>query len=158
MEFIQKNKAFTGVAIGATLLGAFIALDSLRQVSNFVKNRKAKEEKFDDESDDEGNHTRGRRASTNEEFTQEIERYKPIFKICLTGGTLNFSLSFLKPKEGPCAGKTTSMAYISSRLNERGYAVFIVPEMATITCLAGANIIPSFYSKPNAARFQVSHF
>jgi len=38
-------------------------------------------------------------------------------RICLTGG--------------PCAGKTSGLAYVSERLRERGFGVYLVPEAAT---------------------------
>jgi CYTH domain-containing protein/predicted ATPase len=33
---------------------------------------------------------------------------------------------------GPCAGKTTSMAYLTERLSDYGYMVFVIPETATL--------------------------
>jgi CYTH domain-containing protein/predicted ATPase len=33
---------------------------------------------------------------------------------------------------GPCSGKTTSMAYLTERLSDYGYMVFIIPETATM--------------------------
>ena len=47
----------------------------------------------------------------------------PVYKICLTGG--------------PCAGKTTSLAFLTERLTERGFRVFTVPETPTMTVQGG---------------------
>ena len=41
-----------------------------------------------------------------------------VYRIVLTGG--------------PCAGKTTAMARLSGFLQERGFRVYTVPEMATL--------------------------
>ena len=40
---------------------------------------------------------------------------------------------------GPCAGKTTAMSKLSLRLENMGFAVYVVPELATLTITAGAN-------------------
>ena len=40
---------------------------------------------------------------------------------------------------GPCAGKTTGLAYLCQRLSSLGYRTFLVPESATIAILGGAN-------------------
>jgi hypothetical protein len=48
-----------------------------------------------------------------------------IHKIVLTGG--------------PCGGKTTAQSLISERLLAMGYAVYRVPEVATLTIMSGAN-------------------
>jgi predicted ATPase len=45
---------------------------------------------------------------------------------------------------GPCAGKTTAMAKLSDRLTNIGFAVFVVPEVATLTITGGAK--PGTYS------------
>ena len=39
---------------------------------------------------------------------------------------------------GPCAGKTTAMAKLSLRLQNMGFDVFVVPEVATLTITGGA--------------------
>ena len=44
--------------------------------------------------------------------------YKSLTKIAITGG--------------PCSGKTTGLAKISSGLSDKGYEVIIVPESATL--------------------------
>jgi len=51
-------------------------------------------------------------------------------KFCITGG--------------PCAGKTTSLAYIQEKLSERGFYPIIVPETATLLLKGGA--LPSIFS------------
>ena len=38
---------------------------------------------------------------------------------------------------GPCAGKTTALCFLEEKLRALGYAVFIVPEMATEMTMAG---------------------
>ena len=38
---------------------------------------------------------------------------------------------------GPCGGKTTGLAYIRQKLEEKGFIVFIVPEAATLCINAG---------------------
>jgi CYTH domain-containing protein/nucleoside-triphosphatase THEP1 len=40
---------------------------------------------------------------------------------------------------GPCSGKTTGMNYLSEKLRDIGYVVFIVPEMATELISSGFN-------------------
>ena len=40
---------------------------------------------------------------------------------------------------GPCAGKTTAMAYLKRKLEEKGYFVLIVPEAATLCINGGIN-------------------
>ena len=40
---------------------------------------------------------------------------------------------------GPCAGKTTAMAKLSLRLQNMGFDVFVVPELATLTITGGAS-------------------
>lgn len=39
---------------------------------------------------------------------------------------------------GPCAGKTTAMSKLQLRLSDMGFAVYIVPELATLTITGGA--------------------
>jgi CYTH domain-containing protein len=43
---------------------------------------------------------------------------EPVYMVVLTGG--------------PCSGKTSSMAYLTERLSDYGYMVFIIPETATL--------------------------
>ncbi|MEI6228770.1 MAG: AAA family ATPase [Candidatus Saccharibacteria bacterium] len=40
---------------------------------------------------------------------------------------------------GPCSGKTTGMSYLVEKLRDLGFAVFIVPEIATELILGGFN-------------------
>ena len=63
-----------------------------------------------------------------------------ISKICLTGG--------------PCAGKTTSLAFLSERLTEKGYKVFSVPEVPTLTLKGGGMIIMGGLTPENVMKFQ----
>ena len=63
-----------------------------------------------------------------------------IFKICLTGG--------------PCAGKTTSLTFLSQRLSEKGFKVFSVPEIPTITKQGGGMIIMGGLTPENVMKFQ----
>jgi CYTH domain-containing protein len=60
---------------------------------------------------------------------------KRILKVVLTGG--------------PCAGKTSALAYLQKRLTALGVRVILVPEAATITILGGAG--PKYIGGP---RFQ----
>ncbi|KAJ8602684.1 hypothetical protein CTAYLR_003756 [Chrysophaeum taylorii] len=46
---------------------------------------------------------------------------------------------------GPCAGKTTAMAKLQLRLTDMGFAVYVVPELATLTITGGAS--PGTYSR-----------
>ena len=70
-----------------------------------------------------------------------IEMRKKLFKeIVLTGG--------------PCAGKTTGLGYLQEKLMDRGFRVFVVPEVATMFIGGGVNDIvniikehPEKYSK-----------
>lgn len=48
----------------------------------------------------------------------ESRLIEPVHMVVLTGG--------------PCSGKTSSMAYLTERLSDYGYMVFIIPETATL--------------------------
>lgn len=61
-----------------------------------------------------------------------------IYKICLTGA--------------PCSGKTTSMDYLSERLSDKGFKVFIVPEAATLMFNAGAELKDTNYEQTKAVQ------
>lgn len=63
-----------------------------------------------------------------------------IYKICLTGG--------------PCAGKTTSLSFLSQKLTEKGFKVFSVPEIPTITKQGGGMIIMGGLTQDNIMKFQ----
>jgi len=41
---------------------------------------------------------------------------------------------------GPCAGKTSAMAFMKEKLEKEGFAVYFVPEVPTITFLGGGLI------------------
>lgn len=55
---------------------------------------------------------------------------------------------------GPCAGKTTALATLSERLRARGFAVYVVPEAATIFWTGGASLAGA--SAAQVAVFQAS--
>ena len=55
---------------------------------------------------------------------------------------------------GPCAGKTTAMAKLSLRLQNMGFDVFVVPEVATLTITGGAK--PGNYTKKQHRDWEVS--
>src|SRR6185437_13604977 len=42
---------------------------------------------------------------------------------------------------GPCAGKTTALSHIAEQLRSSGYAVFLVPEAATLLLAGGCRFI-----------------
>lgn len=66
----------------------------------------------------------------------------PIIRICLTGG--------------PCAGKTTAMQTLNTRLMERGFCVFIVPEAATMLMKGGAFIQTGKMTFSDQVKFQIN--
>jgi len=53
---------------------------------------------------------------------------------------------------GPCAGKTTSLQFLSERFSPK-FKVYVVPEMATITITAGVTIIPEKFTPDSHTRF-----
>jgi len=57
---------------------------------------------------------------------------------------------------GPCAGKTTAMTYISTKLRERGLKVLIVPEVATIFATGGGLINIHKMTLQQNVRFQTA--
>ena len=63
------------------------------------------------------------------------------FKICLTGG--------------PCAGKTTSLAYLTEKLSEKGFKVLTVPEIPTLTKQGRGMIVREGLTKEGIVKFQV---
>lgn len=71
----------------------------------------------------------------------ENDGYK-IHKICITGG--------------PCAGKTTGLAYVAEKLRERDIAVFLVPEAATLIAQGGGMIKTADYTNDDAINFQTT--
>jgi predicted ATPase len=70
------------------------------------------------------------------------ESKHPITRICLTGG--------------PCAGKTTALATLSSVLSQMGFKVLQVPEAATLLMKGGAMIETRKLSFADAVRFQIN--
>ena len=63
----------------------------------------------------------------------------PITRICLTGG--------------PCAGKTTALATLSTVLSQLGFKVLQVPEAATLLMKGGAMIETRKLTFADAVRF-----
>lgn len=53
---------------------------------------------------------------------------------------------------GPCAGKTTSLQFLSERFSPK-FKVYVVPEMATMTITAGVTIIPEKFTPDSHTRF-----
>lgn len=56
---------------------------------------------------------------------------------------------------GPCAGKTTGLNYISEKLRDRGFRVFLVPEAATMTINPGVPDISSIATREPEKYFQI---
>lgn len=61
-----------------------------------------------------------------EDEDDELGTTSHVYRIVLTGG--------------PCAGKTTALARLSGFLQERGFRVFTVPEVATMLFVNGASL------------------
>ena len=78
----------------------------------------------------------------DEEKNEPPKRKKRIYKICFTGG--------------PCAGKTTSMSYISQRVSEMNMNVCTVPEAATYLMKAGAFINMVNWGEAEQVHFQMN--
>ena len=38
---------------------------------------------------------------------------------------------------GPCSGKSSSLAYLTEKLSDHGFMVFVIPETATIITNSG---------------------
>lgn len=68
-------------------------------------------------------------------------QFKDVIKVCLTGG--------------PCAGKTTSLARIIQSFTPE-FAVYTVPEMASMTFSSGVTIIPSSFTEEDSRKFTQS--
>ena len=66
----------------------------------------------------------------------------PITRICLTGG--------------PCAGKTTAIATLSSNLTQMGFKILEVPEAATLLMKGGAMIETRKLTFAEAVKFQIN--
>lgn len=63
-----------------------------------------------------------------------------IIKICITGG--------------PCAGKTSGLAFLSEKLrDEDGFHVFIVPEAATLLANGGGMLDFAGHSQEDLITF-----
>lgn len=70
---------------------------------------------------------------------QQGEKF--IIKICLTGG--------------PCAGKTTSLSKLRELFTPQ-FAVYTVPELATMTFSSGVTIIPSSFTEEDSRNFNAA--
>lgn len=66
---------------------------------------------------------------------------KNVIKICITGG--------------PCAGKTTSLAKMVETFTPK-FAVYTMPELATLTFSSGVTIIPSCFTEEDSRKFTSS--
>ena len=55
---------------------------------------------------------------------------------------------------GPCAGKTTAMSKLSLRLQNLGFAVYVVPELATLTITGGAS--PATMARPEFLKWETA--
>ena len=64
---------------------------------------------------------------------------RKITKVCLTGG--------------PCAGKTSGLAYLSEKLRDDNIRVFMVPEAATLLANGGGMLDFSGYSPEDIISF-----
>jgi thymidylate kinase len=69
-----------------------------------------------------------RRMEASSEASRNLEKSStvPFYRVVLTGG--------------PCGGKTTALARLSSYLRERGFEVIMAPEAFTILCSNGLSL------------------
>ncbi len=74
-----------------------------------------------------------------DETKDNDKQMTPLYRICLTGG--------------PCAGKTTALAQLTSIIEKRGFAVYSVPEAATMLMKAGAMIDNKKMSEEQSENF-----
>ncbi|KAL4474453.1 hypothetical protein ABPG72_007852 [Tetrahymena utriculariae] len=70
------------------------------------------------------------------------EKRRKIIKVCLTGG--------------PCAGKTSGLAFLSEKLKDDNFDVYVVPEVATLISNGGGMINISGFSDDDIIQFQKS--
>lgn len=75
-----------------------------------------------------------------ESIAAEMEQRRNITKVCLTGG--------------PCAGKTSGLAYLSEKLRDDDLHVFMVPEAATLLANGGGTLDFAGYSAEDIIVFQ----
>ena len=54
---------------------------------------------------------------------------------------------------GPCAGKTTAITTIADKLREQGFAVFTVPEAASMIFGSGGDLRVDTFSEESQIRF-----
>lgn len=60
---------------------------------------------------------------------------------------------------GPCAGKTSALAYLQQKLSDYGFRVFILPELATMLTLGGIQDIGDLYQRDYPLYLEVErHF
>eukprot|EP00659_Diplonema_papillatum_P005404 gene5404-8250_t len=81
-------------------------------------------------------------ASTRRTGDRSLLSAHPVYKVVLTGG--------------PCAGKSTGMSVIRTRLEANGFDVLIVPEAATMLFDSGAGIAFRSGAEANIFVFQQS--
>lgn len=67
------------------------------------------------------------------------EDKRKILKVCLTGG--------------PCAGKTSGLAFLSEKLRDDDFHVFMVPEAATLLANGGGMLDFGGYSPDEVISF-----
>lgn len=130
-------------ACATTLLGVYFVADCLKksQIKHIrvARKKKTKSPPNTPQEDLPSPHIYMERPYPTSEPIKKPDNI-PIYKICLTGG--------------PCAGKTTSLSFISERLTEKGFKVFSVPEIPTLTKQGGGMIIMGGLSPENVMKFQ----
>lgn len=92
----------------------------------------------------------GMTKKTSKEIVNKA-RYVPS-KIMNTEDRLGQKIYLFALTGGPCAGKTTSLQFLSERFSPK-FKVYVVPEMATITITAGVTIIPEKFTPDSHTRF-----
>ena len=147
---VKENKWMLLSAAGSAIMAFYCMLDFHYKKKS--KNSKGSEEEEDDDDfeileeqifsknhvyNEDRIYTKDNHLSRKGSDHQSSKR---IHKFCLTGG--------------PCAGKTTSLAFINDKLVEMGYNVFMVPEIPTITMKSGGMIIMQGLSLENVMKFQ----
>jgi hypothetical protein len=55
---------------------------------------------------------------------------------------------------GPCGGKTTAMSKLKDYLTGKGFKVFMVPELPTITMVGGGMIVMGKLTREEVCKFQ----
>lgn len=75
-------------------------------------------------------------------MTENTNTNIQIPRICITGG--------------PCAGKTTGLNCLATKLRERGYTVYLVPEAATCIFMGGGMLDIGDLSDDEKILFQIN--